>query len=747
MNYDLYPIQGQTIPRGPDLNFPLAQVDNFVATGAGVSVPSEKLAYYFSGVRESSGGALTLYDPYSISSSMISVDMSAPANPIWDETPLPEGVPGRSLGQLVWIPVSKKGVLLAIGGVIHPAQLNSSYTITDDQELESKDTSPDFTTTIQVYDIDSGTWYSQTTAGQGPGQLAAFCTVVAHGPGDTSYDIFVYGGENGLSTAEYAVYDAVWVLSVPSFKWTMVHLGTPGHERSGHVCSMPFPDQMLVIGGWNQQNNQNYACIADETVIDVFSLNDLRWTKKYDPSSGNDYTSSDKIQKSSRAIDPDVEALFQPPYYDEAKIKTWYPYKGHSKKHTPVAAIAGGVVGGVVVVAVIAILIWYMKRRKGKDNDTNTTSTLRNGRVSRWLPGVHRPSTDVPVIPKDMTTESSTEADGRLSPPSQAEAYGDYYFRAAPHTQHVQHTNVAEINSEPSMSPRRVSYQSAQAPGSPAAHSVEVEAVGVYEKDGETRQSRLADLGRDPVDYHQQPNYPYSIDRVASSESNSHSGINPHRRGPFGSHISHLSAHSRQHSGTAPSPVGGTVYEVDSGMVDSNEKGIDTIQPHRPNHRRQLSDDLASQTDNSRPRIEMRMSATSGPLISPLLEPSFSSSPEARPTTHHRNSSGLSGFSGSTNIALPPPVQPMSPSSRYSSPATAGTGTGTGWTEVRSTDTGTSPVRDGASPMAERENPMGAIARGLGTSSTTGTRRKPVGGGGGRSAYDENGGSEGRGYR
>jgi hypothetical protein len=168
------------------------------------------------------------------------------------------------------------------------------------------------------------------------------------------------------------------------------------------------------------------------------------------------------------------------------------------------------------------------------------------------------------------------------------------------------------------------------------------------------------------------------------------------------------------------------------------------------------------------------MSATSGP-ISPLLQQEH----PKRPAHHRHDSSMSSDLSGNfQNIALPPPLNPTSPSSVLS-PTSAGaytnatmhTGTGTGTgsgagtatseakrDEASALEAGSAEptlVGDALTPMTEKMNPMAAMAASLGEygmqSSRSATKRKPVGssgagGAGEKNAYEENGVSEERGF-
>jgi hypothetical protein len=96
----------------------------YITHGAGVSVPSENLGFYFSGLRGTDWGEITV--PSSrlstnatiVARSLISVNMSIMRGEIWSNDSLPDaGAPGRVNGEAVWIPVADRGVLIIIGGV------------------------------------------------------------------------------------------------------------------------------------------------------------------------------------------------------------------------------------------------------------------------------------------------------------------------------------------------------------------------------------------------------------------------------------------------------------------------------------------------------------------------------------------------------------------------------------------------------------------------------------------------------
>lgn len=62
-------------------------------------------------------------------------------------------------------------------------------------------------------------WYKQDVSGTAPEVRVDFCLASATSPDKSSTNIFMYGGWNPNTGTSY---DEIWVLSVPSFTWTLV---------------------------------------------------------------------------------------------------------------------------------------------------------------------------------------------------------------------------------------------------------------------------------------------------------------------------------------------------------------------------------------------------------------------------------------------------------------------------------------------------------------------------------------------
>jgi hypothetical protein len=101
----------------------------YVTNGAAVSIPSENLGFYMGGLQSATKGEI-FYQPDSNhdsvradfeSDTFIGVDMTTQGREKWTNNTLPPSVPGRANAELVWVPVSDRGILVAIGGVINPS--------------------------------------------------------------------------------------------------------------------------------------------------------------------------------------------------------------------------------------------------------------------------------------------------------------------------------------------------------------------------------------------------------------------------------------------------------------------------------------------------------------------------------------------------------------------------------------------------------------------------------------------------
>ncbi|KAL2255001.1 hypothetical protein VTK26DRAFT_4388 [Humicola hyalothermophila] len=276
-------------------------------------------------------------------------------------------------------------------------------------------------TTIDIYDVASGEWYRQPTSGGGPGQRTRGCAVVAPAQDGSSFNIYYYGGYDGLDRSQ-PFSDEVWVLSLPSFTW--VRLASSDVEgRAGHKCVMPYPDQMLVIGGYPSFHGTSFGCL-DET-IRVFNLSSGRWLDRYDPAVYSNYTVPQVVQERIGGTGTGGATVTTPSpsgwatralasifatTYPTSKITTYYPYPSvgpvdNTNPNVPTSPAAEdddgdgvpsylapvlGSVLGLVFVTVIAVLILLWRRRRllrGRPLSEAGTEDTNGHRIKSWLRG------------------------------------------------------------------------------------------------------------------------------------------------------------------------------------------------------------------------------------------------------------------------------------------------------------------------------------------------------------------------
>lgn len=120
-------------------------VTRYVTYGGAASSPAENLGFYFSGLTSSSGGAIfespqnESVNADQVSNYMIQVDMSVEGSEKWTNLTLPSEIPGRASAELVWVPTSDQGILVALGGVIDPYY--ASYNLSNNQSVNDQSVS------------------------------------------------------------------------------------------------------------------------------------------------------------------------------------------------------------------------------------------------------------------------------------------------------------------------------------------------------------------------------------------------------------------------------------------------------------------------------------------------------------------------------------------------------------------------------------------------------------------------------
>lgn len=430
-------------------------VTRYITNGAGVSAPSENLGFYFSGMRSPDWGPIYYEDSSAnvTANTLIEIDMSVMRSENWTNITLPDNIPLRANAELAWIPVSGNGVLVAIGGAAQPEEIWASGLNTS-QTSQDQSQDPGFMTSLPVYDIASQTWYMQNTTGTGPGALTEFCSVVAPANDSSSFNIYIYGGYDGLN-ADDEPSDDVWILSVPSFTWFKAYSGNAAHGRSGHRCVTPYPDQMFVVGGVHQNQAQ---CVAGG-IIQVFNLNTLQFQDTYDPNTWSEYQVPSVVSKaiggnthggatqSATWSDSALAGVFAQKY--TRQITQYYPYpsvgssnSSSSNSTTSSSGSSGSGGGGVskgaiigiaVAAAIIVLLVLLLllllvrRRRRVRSSASEKSASSSNSRVTRWLNGASCAPTPKQSSPSSGAPEvqqvSHTSLEDDPTPPLNAQRH------------------------------------------------------------------------------------------------------------------------------------------------------------------------------------------------------------------------------------------------------------------------------------------------------------------------------------
>ena len=153
---------------------------------------------------------------------------------------------------------------------------------------------------IDIYDIANSTWYKQSTKGKSPPIRVNPCTVVAMASDGSSFNIYLYGGQNLIPFGSQIQYSDMWILTIPSFTWIEVDLEDQSQPppRAGHSCTL-WDGQMVVVGGYV---GKEISC--DSPGIFVFNASSLQWTNTFTSlaSSKSDSDSSDSGSSNSGSI-------------------------------------------------------------------------------------------------------------------------------------------------------------------------------------------------------------------------------------------------------------------------------------------------------------------------------------------------------------------------------------------------------------------------------------------------------------
>ncbi|KAF1931004.1 uncharacterized protein M421DRAFT_57308 [Didymella exigua CBS 183.55] len=405
---------------------------NWPALGAG-TFTDVGVAYYYGGYLTNLSMPKWTGDRLMLNS-LVSFNMNART---WHNST--SGQTPRAEGALHFIPASAAGMLVYFGGV------EMSITANVLQANMSN---------IQLFDIANNRWSTQTAAGDVPSPRRGACANVIWAKDKSSYNFYVYGG---ITDNEQAV-DELYILTLPSFQWTLVYPATVPNYVGGKAwmsCDVIRDSQMLFVGG--QIPN---ASLPECDVPKIGGQHGLLlgqeaaeqgawWHAIQDNTTG--YRVPDKIVSlvggnvdghatatapAAGFAVPDLSVYFgttasAAPRTASRIIPTTAPAtptsRPKSKSHT--GAIAGGVVGGVIgLAALIGIIILILRRRRASNQPGAEPNRAE-------LASHPAPDPNTPKTGGDYSVQGSS---AMHSPMAEAPAYSPHGWAGEQHARHHQ---------------------------------------------------------------------------------------------------------------------------------------------------------------------------------------------------------------------------------------------------------------------------------------------------------------------
>ncbi|KAF2666045.1 hypothetical protein BT63DRAFT_481855 [Microthyrium microscopicum] len=374
-------------------------------SGANAVLNDKSKAFWFNGEQDngSSTTAQSLADTTKFLDGMLVMDLKDAS--VKSVSTKAVSSNARVRAGMVHVPLEKTaGVLVLLAGGEKPSSDNAHDWKGTLVNLNS----------VDVFDAGSisdsnpdGQWYSQPTTGTTPSPRVDPCVVAMAAPDISSYNIYMYGGRDGLN----AYYDELWILSLPSFQWVRAYSGSsPRYSMTCHAIGR----QMIVVGGSNTSHVTD-NCDAATQGVKVLDLTALTWSTVFDPRAaayqvpsqlvkliGGTGTGGANINAPAAGFaQKGLQALFYPP----SSNSTMTPAAGSGatkddKTKTPVGVIVGIVIAVLVILGLIGALVFLCMRRRRqqafclKDDQKvgGSESHLMSGSELHEIPGSTPPA-------------------------------------------------------------------------------------------------------------------------------------------------------------------------------------------------------------------------------------------------------------------------------------------------------------------------------------------------------------------
>ncbi|KAK0717349.1 hypothetical protein B0T26DRAFT_648075, partial [Lasiosphaeria miniovina] len=254
---------------------------------ASCDVPSLNRSFIFEGyVQQRSDQEYTGFtasSEFKFLEGMLSLDTGGDvAKPTLTNISVPQQMDGEDLGPrmngaMVHLAVGKYGVLVQIGG--QTASNPTPYGRAIANANAGNTNIP--LSYVDIYDIESGFWFRQQTFGLAdgiPSGRSDICAVAVAAKDKSSFNIYMVAGVD--TYASYITTEEIWVLTVPTFQWTLLHSRQDGIY--GHTCHA-VGENLLVVGGMKTKpEGGDVATCSEHMPAEIYSLALQNYTGVFD---------------------------------------------------------------------------------------------------------------------------------------------------------------------------------------------------------------------------------------------------------------------------------------------------------------------------------------------------------------------------------------------------------------------------------------------------------------------------------
>lgn len=313
----------------------------------------------------------------------------------------------RMNGASVHVPVGDKGVVVQLGGQIPENTTTTPYgTRVKDANAHNINIPLKY---VDIYDIQTGYWFRQETFGLTDGMpygRSDICTVMVPAKDGSSFNIYMVAGVD--SYASFITVEEIWVLTLPTFQWVLVHTRADG--MYGHTCHAVGENLVIVGGMQTKPEGGDVNTCATHMPAEIFSLVTQEYTGFFDAdgaeraapvpakvvaaiggtTDGGAYITTPKVWS-----DLYLQYIFNPSLTRPAYTPTYVLANGTSNFTDPsptsrpgksnkavIGGAVGGVLGGLLILGLIACLC--LRRRKHRRAEANRQS--HQGTMTSELP-------------------------------------------------------------------------------------------------------------------------------------------------------------------------------------------------------------------------------------------------------------------------------------------------------------------------------------------------------------------------